>query len=116
MESINELLKQNGSLGFITPNSYFTNVSFKNLREYLFNNTIINGIIDFPYRFYPFEDVNTETAIIVIEKKVNLTHNSEFKIIDKTVQQNSGGMIGVYKNEIEIKTYQKKRLGINIIS
>jgi tRNA1(Val) A37 N6-methylase TrmN6 len=102
-KSIYELLSVNGSLGFITPNSYFTNVSFRNLRAYLLAETTINSVIDFPYRFYPFEDVNTETAIIVVQKKPSSDNITEFKVVDKNLQQSIGGMLSVYKNEIEIE-------------
>ena len=68
--SINKHLKNNGLLGFITPNSYYTNKSFENLRQYLLDNTHILEIIDFPYRFFPFEDVNTETSILIIQKSI----------------------------------------------
>ena len=70
-KSINELLKNKGYLGFITPDSYFTNTSFELLRKYLLEKTKIIEIIDFPYRFYPFEEVNTETAILVLNKKID---------------------------------------------
>ena len=117
-KSIYELLKVNGSLGFITPNSYFTNVSFRNLREYLLTKTTIKTIIDFPYRFYPFEDVNTETSILVIEKKVQLNNTTKFKVVDKSIQQKTNGMISIYKNEIEITQEQilKKFDGLFIIN
>ena len=69
-KSVNELLKNKGYLGFITPDSYFTNKSFELLRKYLLEKTKITEIIDFPYRFYPFEEVNTETAIIILNKKI----------------------------------------------
>ena len=69
-KSVNELLKNKGYLGFITPDSYFTNTSFELLRKYLLEKTKITEIIDFPYRFYPFEEVNTETAIIILNKKI----------------------------------------------
>jgi len=70
-KSINELLKNKGYLGFITPDSYFTNTSFELLRKYLLEKTKIIEIIDFPYRFYPFEEVNTETAILILNKKID---------------------------------------------
>ena len=69
-KSIKELLKNKGYLGFITPDSYFTNTSFEYLRKYLLEKTRIIEIIDFPYRFYPFEEVNTETAILILNKKI----------------------------------------------
>lgn len=102
-KSVYELLSKNGSLGFITPNSYFTNVSFKNLRDYLLSETTIKSIIDFPYRFYPFDDVNTETAIIVLDKKSTVKNIIEFKVVEKSKQQNSTGMLNVYRNEINIE-------------
>lgn len=70
-KSINELLKNKGYLGFITRDSYFTNTSFELLRKYLLEKTKIIEIIDFPYRFYPFEEVNTETAILILNKKID---------------------------------------------
>lgn len=69
-ENLSNNLSKNGMLSFITPNSYYTNKSFENLRKYLILNTHILQIIDFPYRFFPFDDVNTETSIIVLQKKV----------------------------------------------
>ncbi|EEX73896.1 Eco57I restriction-modification methylase domain-containing protein [Leptotrichia hofstadii] len=70
-KSINELLKNKGYLGFITRDSYFTNTSFELLRKYLLEKTKIIEIIDFPYRFYPFKEVNTETAILILNKKID---------------------------------------------
>lgn len=102
-KSVYELLIKDGILGFITPNSYYTNVSFRNLREYLLTNTNVISIIDFPYRFYPFDDVNTETAIIIIEKNININNSTEFKVINKNLQQSNGGMLSVYKNEVDLK-------------
>ena len=102
-KSVYELLIKDGILGFITPNSYYTNVSFRNLREYLLTNTNVISIIDFPYRFYPFDDVNTETAIIIIEKNININNSTEFKVINKNLQQSTGGMLSVYKNEVDLK-------------
>jgi type I restriction-modification system DNA methylase subunit len=117
-KSVFELLSDKGYLGFITPNSYFTNVSFKKLREYLLLNTTINTIIDFPYRFYPFDDVNTETSIITIKKELEVNNITEFKVVDKTVQRNFSGMIGVYRNEVEIPQIliSKKYNGLIIIN
>ncbi|ATV64398.1 Eco57I restriction-modification methylase domain-containing protein [Fusobacterium pseudoperiodonticum] len=83
-KSLKYLLNKNGMLGFITPNSYFTNTSFGLLREYLLRNTSIFEITDFPYRFFPFEEVNTETAILLL--KNNYVENS--KITLKTSKKN----------------------------
>ena len=66
---INSLLKKDGYFGFITPNSYFVNQSFEKFREFLINKTKIVNIVDFPYRFFPFNEVNTETSILILTKK-----------------------------------------------
>jgi len=67
-ENVLRKLSDKGLIGFITPNSYYTNKSFENLRRYLIDKTHIMEIIDFPYRFFPFDDVNTETSIIILQK------------------------------------------------
>jgi len=116
-KSVYELLSEKGYLGFITPNSYYTNISFKYLREYLLLNTSIQAIIDFPYRFYPFDDVNTETSIITLKKEFDSNNTTEFKVVDKATQQSAGGMRAVYKNDIEIpqELISKKYDGLIII-
>ena len=77
-------LNDGGILGFITPNSYYTSKSFENLRKYLIDNTHIIEIIDFPYRFFPFEDVNTETSISILKKaKLSDTYITKVSIASK---------------------------------
>ncbi len=80
---IDQILTKNGYLGFITPNSYFTNISFRHYRNYLLEKTHIKSIVDFPYRFFPFSDVNTETAILVLKKSVISSGNVDLWSIDK---------------------------------
>ncbi len=101
-KSAKQLLKANGYLGFITPNSYYTNISFKNLREFLFTQTKVETIIDFPYRFYPFDEVNTETAIIILKNEYDKKNFIHLKSINKNKQQILNGMENVYNNEIEV--------------
>ncbi|ENY8698163.1 restriction endonuclease subunit M [Clostridioides difficile] len=129
-------LKQDGFLGFITPNTYFTNKSFENLRKYLLKNVCVDTILDFPYRFFPFEDVNKETAIIIINKKlpniknnINLisinkenmkkikifnsnTYNSENKITIKSIINDLDNKIVIQSNPIILKMLKcKHKLG-----
>jgi methylase of polypeptide subunit release factors len=68
-ENLHIKLRTNGLIGFITPNTYYTNTSFEKLRTYFIEKTHILQIIDFPYRFFPFEDVNTETSILILQKQ-----------------------------------------------
>lgn len=76
-------LKKDGFMGYITPNTYFTNSSFENLRKHLINRLTIKNIVDFPYRFFPFEDVNKETSIIILQNKVNTDYTVRFSSISK---------------------------------
>lgn len=80
---ISQLLVEGGYLGFITPDSYFTNTSFQFYREYLLKNTEIKSIVDFPYRFFPFPDVNTETAILIVKKQKPTSSTIDLWSVDK---------------------------------
>lgn len=64
-------LNEGGVLSYVTTNSYFTNQSFKLLRDFLLKNTKIISIHDFPHRYFPFESVNTETSIIITTKQIS---------------------------------------------
>lgn len=81
---LRETVKDGGYLGFITPNSYYTNTSFQHYRRYLLENAQIKHIVDFPYRFFPFSDVNTETAILVLHKVSPANNYVDLWSIDKS--------------------------------
>lgn len=84
------LLKDNWYLSFITPNSFYTNKSFYKLRKFIFEETHLIEIIDFPYRFFPFTEVNTETTITVYNKiKYKDDLKTFLKIVDKTQLSNN---------------------------
>ena len=82
-EFLKRKLKNGGVLGYITPNTYYTNKSFSNLRDSILNDYKIKTVIDFPYRYFPFEDVNKETAIIIIENKKDKDYTIDLISIDK---------------------------------
>jgi hypothetical protein len=62
------LLKTNGILGFITPSSYFTNLGFISLREFLLNYKI-NELIDLGENV--FQDASVDSAILLIQNEKN---------------------------------------------
>lgn len=78
-------LKPNGMLGMITPNTYFTNASFVNLRNFLLGNVSVKNIVDFPYRFFPFEDVNKETTIIILKNSTPINNEILLQSVDKEI-------------------------------
>ncbi|MCT6590820.1 class I SAM-dependent methyltransferase [Pantoea dispersa] len=63
-----ELLKENGTLGYITMNSFFKSVNGRALRDYLNNKRYILKIIDFGTEQL-FESRNTYTCICMFKKK-----------------------------------------------
>jgi hypothetical protein len=114
--SIENLLKNEGHFGFITPNSYFTNQSFEKFRNFLLEKTKIINIIDFPYRFFPFEEVNTETAILILKKKkVTSQHVKVNSVIKKMI--GSLPLESHNKNSINLPVIQNTNgFFINMIS
>lgn len=63
------LLNENGKIGFITPNNYFTSLAGESLREYFMNNKSIYEIIDFNSK--KVFDAQTYTAITFLSKSKN---------------------------------------------
>jgi tRNA1(Val) A37 N6-methylase TrmN6 len=61
------LIKDNGKLGYITPNNYFTSLAGINLREFLQLNRHIEKIIDFNH--LKIFDAQTYTCITFLSKK-----------------------------------------------
>jgi len=66
-----KVLKDNGKMGYITPNNYFTSLSGEYLRTFFQNIKCIYKILDFKYT--KVFDVQTYTAITFINKRENET-------------------------------------------
>jgi len=60
-----KLLNKNGKLGYITPNSYLHNSSYKKFRKYLKDNKMIKSITDFKSNKV-FKNFSIYTAITII--------------------------------------------------
>lgn len=73
-----DLLKDDGVMVCITPNSYLYNVSSKSLRKYIIDNRYIQTIIDYKSEKV-FKNVSTYCCITVFtkQKKEYLTYNSQ---------------------------------------
>ena len=63
------LLTENGQLGYITPNNYFTSLAGETLRSFLLYHKCLNKIIDFNSK--KVFDVQTYTAISFLKKSNN---------------------------------------------
>jgi len=49
----------------VTPSSYLSAKSFRYVRKWLLEELKLDLVVEFPYRYWPFEDVNTETTITI---------------------------------------------------
>lgn len=63
------ILTQNGKLGYITPNNYFTSLAGLSLRQYFSHKKCLTRIVDFRHK--KVFDAQTYTAISFINKKEN---------------------------------------------
>ena len=61
------LLTEDGRLGFITPNNYFTSLAGESLRAYFHRTRSISRVIDFNH--YKIFDAQTYTCLTFIDKK-----------------------------------------------
>jgi len=64
-----KLLKNDGKLGFITPNNYFTSLAGEPLRKFFALNQCVTRIVDFSHR--KVFDAQTYTAITFLSKQRN---------------------------------------------
>jgi adenine-specific DNA-methyltransferase len=65
------LLNENGMVGYITPNNYFTSLAAESLRTYFHSNQCVRHIYDFNHK--KVFDSQTYTAITFLNKKINHT-------------------------------------------
>ena len=73
-----KMLKPSGILGYITPNSYLRNSSYKVFREFIMHNNLLDKLIDFKSNKI-FKDFSTYTAISILNK---LKLNSEVEYFE----------------------------------
>ena len=86
-----KITKHKGFCSFITPNTWFTNISNKPLRKFILNNTSIRGIVDYS-DMNVFVDAVVMTAIIVTQKQ--LLENNQIQIFRSADLLNSFQEIG----------------------
>ena len=64
------LLKPNGAIGFITPNTWLNNQSNKKLRQYILDNTSISKIVDYS-KIKVFDQATVLPIITILENKTD---------------------------------------------
>lgn len=63
-----ELINENGTLGYILPNTFYTSLAARGMRNMLQERTLIKEMIDFGHQ-QAFDDVTTYTCILVLDKR-----------------------------------------------
>jgi adenine-specific DNA-methyltransferase len=71
-EAALDMLNENGVVGYITPNSYFRNSSYRSFREYLKEEKFIKSVVDFKAKKV-FDKKSTYTAITILNKSISDT-------------------------------------------
>ena len=104
------ILKTDGKLGFITPNTYLTNKYIQKLRSYILNNTRIEIIVN--YDDVVFIDAGVDVATIILNKEKSLNEsieifNSKFSIITKLSSKKQIDWLNENENTFNIKNELK---------
>ena len=73
IEASTKLLKENGYLSFITPNTFLKNVHSEPLRRYLLNKTTISEILLFNYSV--FNAASVDTCILFVQKTDSISNS-----------------------------------------
>jgi hypothetical protein len=67
LDSMSHIAKPIGCIAFVLPTTWYTNRAFENLRKsVIFGRLNPTVLVDFPYRFFPFPDVNKETCVLAL--------------------------------------------------
>lgn len=93
-----KMLKKNGLLGYITPNSYLHNSSYNLFREYLKDEKLVKTLIDFKANKI-FKGFSTYTAITIISKEQVKKYFEYKELIDGKIE---------FVNHIDFEILNKK--------
>ena len=93
-----KMLKKEGLLGYITPNSYLHNSSYSLFREYLKKEKLVSKLIDFKDNKI-FKGFSTYTAITIINKNNTVNHFEYNELINNKIE---------FVNNISFESLNKK--------
>ncbi|MCL2313354.1 MAG: SAM-dependent methyltransferase, partial [Firmicutes bacterium] len=98
MEWIIKALKSNGKAFIVVPNGIFIRQNDKNLRQYIFDECFIDGIISLPEK--TFFSTQQKTNILCITKKANKTEQQTTPVFTYLVSE-IGESRDIYRFDIE---------------
>jgi type I restriction-modification system DNA methylase subunit len=121
-QSFKTLLKEDGKFGMIIPNPWLTNLLQKNLRKFIFENSVVNEIVHFKQAVFPKVTVDTEIIILsnkkeknnevkvsVVEKGNSLLHDKHTIIAHKQKEwvAANGDVVNIFQSESDKALFRK---------
>ena len=95
-----KMMKSNGVLGFITPNSYLHNSSYSGFRKYLKEHHLVQTLIDFKANKL-FKGFSTYTAITILNK----SYDESFFVYKELVDGKINTINQVFFNNLNLKDW-----------
>ncbi|WP_010665271.1 Eco57I restriction-modification methylase domain-containing protein [Marinilabilia salmonicolor] len=104
-----KLLKQNGLLGFITPNTFLKNIHSEPLRKYVLENTLIKEFLLFNYSV--FSSASVDTCVFIFEK-AEAKKNSHFDVLKSDIEFVVEKISDIHQNSL----FENNRLDFNLLT
>lgn len=127
-EKVGLLVKENGYVGFIMPNTWLSTIFSTNIRKHVFETFAMKELQH--YSYFVFPDATVETDIYILKKSKNVVNNEinvvfvknendtspqNLTIHQKSIIEKNGAPINIYEREdfgsIKKKCENLKRLG-----
>jgi adenine-specific DNA-methyltransferase len=93
-----KLLKNGALLGFITPDTWLTNVQTKNLRELVLANCKIVKIVSLPQNVFP--EANVDTCIVILQRE-EAKNSRETNVVDVSLLGKDAELTNLQQNAFE---------------
>jgi hypothetical protein len=121
LERYSDLLRKNGQLGIIIPNTWLQSLKFRNIRSYLITSYKWNKILTTKNRVF---DAIVDTHVLVFEKSNEQNTNLSIEIydnfqvnyihrIDQSIISSNGDVINILSSKSEKKLFDKIKLTSN---
>jgi type I restriction-modification system DNA methylase subunit len=125
IEQVYSLMREYAEFTFIIPNTWITNLKFKKIRRYIFENTFVHEIVH--YNKAVFEEAVVDTEVLFFKKLKKSNPNVSIKVAQKINQfvtnnvsqidwiksQGEPVNININKSEIGIKLKLEKHPNLN---
>jgi len=107
-EKTDSLVKENGYVGFIMPNTWLSTVFSRNIRRFVFQTFAIKELQH--YSYFVFPDATVETDVYILKKNSNAVDNE----INVTFIKSENDTLPTTKTIPQIKIIEKNGEPINI--